>query len=127
MSGAKATARIHMRATPAQLAAIDRRAGMAGLTRSRYMIESALSCQLAVTTFDPAPVREANRLLANATGNLNQMARSINAHGFGDGDLVAIVDAMEELEAGVGEVRGALNDMIGREGRIDDHGVVHAR
>ena len=115
-----------MRATPAQLSAIDRRARAAGLTRSRYMIESALSCELAVTTFDPAPVREANRLLANATGNLNQIARRINAHGPGDGDLVAIVDAMEELDGRVGEVRAALNEALAGKGVRHDDGVVHA-
>ena len=123
---AKASRRIDMRATPAQLAAIDRKARAAGLTRSRYMIESALSCRLSVTTFDAAPVREANRLLANATGNLNQIARRINEHGLDDCDLVAIVDAMEELEERIRGVRASLAEMIGKEGRIDDDGVLHA-
>lgn len=123
----RASERINMRATPAELAAVDRKARAAGLTRSRYMIEASVRCGLAVTTFDPAPVREANRLLANATGNLNQIARRINEHGFDGGDVVDIVDAMEELEWRIDEVRRALNEMIGREGRIDDDGVVHAR
>lgn len=124
--GAKAEKRIEMRATTAQLSEIDRRARAAGLTRSRFMIESALRCELTVTTFDMAPVREANRLLANATGNLNQIARRINEHGFGEGDLVGIVDAMEDLEGRIRDVRDALYGAIEKEGVAYDDGFVHA-
>lgn len=123
----RASERIHMRATPSELSAINRRAKAAGLTRSRYMIEAATRCGLSVTTFDVAPMREANRLLANATGNLNQIARRINEHGFDGEDVSDIVDAMEELEWGIADVRRALNEMIRKEGSIDDEGFVHAR
>ncbi len=76
------------------------------------MIASALGCELKVTAFDAEPVREANRLLANATGNLNQVARRLNEYGFEAEDVVAIVDAIEELDGQVRELRAALNAML---------------
>ncbi|MBE6465282.1 MAG: hypothetical protein E7Z99_09955 [Coriobacteriaceae bacterium] len=108
----KATKRIHMRATPSELSAINRKARTTGLSRSRFMIASALGCELKVTAFDAEPVREANRLLANATGNLNQVARRLNEYGFEAEDVVAIVDAIEELDGQVRELRAALNAML---------------
>ena len=108
----KATERICMRATPSELSAINRKARAAGLSRSRYMVASALGREISVIAFDAAPVREANRLLANATGNLNQVVRRLNAYGFEAEDVVAIVDAMEELDGRVRVLRSALNAML---------------
>ena len=77
--------------------------------------------------FDAAPVREANRLLANATGNLNQVARRLNEYGPEPETLADVLDAMAEIDERVQATRAALNEALSTKGVLHDDSLVHPR
>jgi hypothetical protein len=100
----KRSVRVSVYMAPAELAELDARRG--GMERSEWLRRAGLGKRLAPAI--PAVNREAWGELARVAGNLNQMARSMNAASqIRDVDLVGI---LAELH---GQVQALRSDLIG--------------
>lgn len=119
--------RIDIRVSARELEAIDKRAKVAGLTRTSYLVEIGTRGQLGIVHFDSAPLRDANSLLANATGNLNQIARKLNEYGLDGESFRLIINAMALLDHEIRELRTALNETLASKGVMKhDDSIMHA-
>jgi hypothetical protein len=98
----KRQVRVSVYFTAAELGELDARRG--GMERSEWLRRAGLAKRL--TPAIPAVNREAWAELARVAGNLNQIARSMNAAGqVHDADLVGI---LAELHGQVARLRGDL-------------------
>lgn len=96
--------RVSVYMAPAELAALDQRRG--GMERSEFLRSAGLGRRLAAPI--PAVNREVWAEMARIAGNLNQVARALNAGGqVHDADLVGI---LAELH---GQVQALRTDLVG--------------
>lgn len=124
-AGRPMTRRVTVRLSDRELAKLDAIASSAGGTRSealRTCVESARP--VIVATDDADAVRECNRLLAKAGGNLNQVARQLNAGLLSASDptgLRRITEAVGRTISAVATTRSALVELLEQEGaRIEE-------
>ncbi len=110
------TSRLNVRLTPAEHAAVKRRAADAGLATSEYVRRCALrDGDRPVIRTDADQLRATYRNLRKAGGNLNQCARELNTHHRPNdleaqlgAALQAVADASEDVSAFMADTRASM-------------------
>jgi hypothetical protein len=103
---------LNFRVTDAEKAMIERRMAQTGITNLRaYLLKMAIDGR--VITVEMDSIKECNRLLANVSNNVNQIARRINETGnLYAPDVTDILSGQREIKEQQAKIVKLLTDIV---------------